>query len=114
MEDRRPYEELWRSRLTSSRLLEYEVINRIYARRMERAQLDLARRFLGAVEFVEMTQQVLVRVLEPWPVSVRTLDALHLATMDFLRKRGEPIELASFDHRLSAAAQALGFNLAVL
>ena len=38
---------------------------------------------------------------------VRTLDALHLATMDFLRGHGRVIELASYDARLRAAARAL-------
>ena len=50
----------------------------------------------------------LARALEPWPVSLRTLDALQLATMDFLRRNDGSIELASYDNRLIAAAQALG------
>jgi predicted nucleic acid-binding protein len=114
MEDRRPYEQLWRSPLTSSRLLEYEVFNRVHIRRLEQAQLELVHRFLEAVEFIEMSRQVLVRALEPWPISIRTLDALHLATMDFLRKNGESVELASYDSRLVAAAQALGIAPAEL
>jgi hypothetical protein len=40
-------------------------------------------------------------------VLVRTLDALHLATMDFLRGHGQAIELASYDARLLAGARAL-------
>ena len=48
------------------------------------------------------------------PVSLRTLDGLHLATMDFLRRDDGSIELASYDNRLLAAAQALGFPLAAL
>jgi hypothetical protein len=45
---------------------------------------------------------------------VRTLDALHLATADYLRRQGEPVELASYDNRLIAAVQALGISLAAL
>ncbi len=52
--------------------------------------------------------------MEPFPIAVRTLDALHLATMDFLRGRSEAIELASYDNRLLAAAAALGIPLAGL
>jgi hypothetical protein len=52
--------------------------------------------------------------LQPFPISVRTLDALHLATMDFLRVGGEPVELASYDSRLIAAARAIGIPLAAL
>ena len=37
-----------------------------------------------------------------------TLDALHLASMAFLRARGVKLTLASFDGRLSGAASALG------
>ncbi len=43
---------------------------------------------------------------EPLTAS-RALDALHLATMAFLRSHGQPIELASYDARLLAAARAL-------
>jgi hypothetical protein len=32
----------------------------------------------------------------------------HLATVEFLRDRGEAVELASYDNRLIGAAQALG------
>ena len=58
-----------------------------------------------------MSRPVLARALEPWPVPLRTLDALHLATLVFLRDGGEPIELASYDHRLLAAARALGIPI---
>jgi hypothetical protein len=47
-------------------------------------------------------------------VPVRTLDGLHLATMAHLREQNEAVVLASYDNRLIAAAQALGFPLAAL
>jgi hypothetical protein len=53
------------------------------------------------------TPLVLARALEPFPLPVRTLDALHLATVEFLRGRGETLELATCDDRLAAAARAL-------
>jgi hypothetical protein len=55
---------------------------------------------------------VLARALLPFPQAVRTLDALHLATLDFLRTQGLDVALASYDQRLSAAAAGLGFALA--
>jgi hypothetical protein len=61
---------------------------------------------------IEMTGLVLARTLEPFPVPTRTQDGLHLATLDFLR--GEAVELASYDNRLSAAARALGISIAAL
>jgi hypothetical protein len=42
------------------------------------------------------------------------LDALHLATVEFLRAQGEPLQLASYDSRLVAAARALGVESAEL
>ena len=63
---------------------------------------------------VILGQGALARALEPFPVSLRTLDALHLATMDFLRRSEESVELASYDYSLLASAQALGFPLAAL
>jgi hypothetical protein len=45
---------------------------------------------------------------------VRTLDRFHLATIDFLSAQGEPVELASYDNRLLAAARALGITIASL
>jgi predicted nucleic acid-binding protein len=56
----------------------------------------------------------LARALKPFPVAVHTLDALHLATMEFLRNQGEAVMLASYDNRLRTAAQALGISTALL
>ena len=47
-----------------------------------------------------MVPNVLARALEPFPAPVRTLDALHLASIEFLRGRGQKVELASYDDRL--------------
>jgi len=74
----------------------------------------MARQFLARIAFVELANPVLVRALQPFPVPIRTLDALHLATLDFLRQRGLAVHLASYDDRLNQAAQALGYPLAVL
>jgi predicted nucleic acid-binding protein len=66
------------------------------------------------VSFTEMSETVLVRALEPFPIGVRTLDALHLATMAFIRGSGETVELASYDRRPRAAAQEVGISIAKL
>jgi hypothetical protein len=65
------------------------------------------RELLDGVAYVELTPLVLARAVDPFPVPVRTLDALHLATMAFLQGHGQAIELASYDARLVAAARAL-------
>ena len=113
-EDRTPPEALWAEPLTASRLLHYEVWSRVHARRLGRSQGDKVRDLLDGVSVVELTPLVLARALEPFPTPVRTLDALHLATMDFLRDHGQRIELASYDARLLAGARALAIPIRAL
>ena len=67
--------------------------------------------FSAHISLLDFSPGVLARALEPFPVSVRTLDGLHLATIEFLRGRGEDIELASYDRRLIAGARALGIAI---
>jgi len=47
-------------------------------------------------------------------MQLRTLDALHLASADYLRQEGDSIELASYDGRMLARARALGVEIAAL
>jgi len=110
-EDRYPPEDLWQQQLVSSRLLEYEVWNRIHARRLDRSHGDAVRALVGSVALLELAPPVLARALEPFPISVRTLDALHLASIEFLLQRQQQVELASYDERLIAAARALHISL---
>lgn len=98
----------------SSRLLEFELWNRVHAYRLAGTHANVASTLLLGVEALEMNRPILSRVLEPWPAPVRTVDALHLATLEYLRRQGEMVELASYDGRLIAAAQALGIPLAAL
>jgi predicted nucleic acid-binding protein len=109
-----PNEEFWHQPLTSSRLLQYEVWNRIYARGLADFRSQEAEALLDHVRLVELSNEVLGRALQPFPVQPRTLDALHLATMDFLYRRGATITLASYDRRLLAAAATIGIEAAPL
>ena len=113
-EDKQPPDSLWRQPLVASRLLEYELWTRLNARRLGGSHGELARRLLERVALLEMVPNVLTRALEPFPSPVRTLDALHLASIEFLRARGQSIELASYDDRLIAAAQELDIPIAPL
>jgi len=110
-ESRRPSDRLWRDSLSSSLLLQYEVWNRIHARDLADSHGPAVRRLLARINLAEMTEPILERALEPWPVRIRTLDALHLATIEFLRGQGDSVELASYDNRLLAAARGLGCRL---
>jgi len=114
LEPRSAPEELWKERLISSRLLEYEIWNRVHAYGLTDPVGNEAQALLLRVGMVEMTRSVLARALEPLPMPLRTLESLHLATLYFLRERGEAVELASYDTRLVAAAHALGMPLAAL
>ena len=107
-ESRFPRENFWDRELTSSRLLEYEVWNRIHARGGSVATSASAQALLSGIELLEMTGQTLERALRPFPLAVRTLDGLHLATIEFIRARGDAVELASYDNRLIVAAQRIG------
>jgi len=59
------------------------------------------------VALIEPAPPVVARALEPFPIPMRTLDALHLASIEFLRARGQTVALASFDERLLSGARAL-------
>ena len=106
-EDRAPPENLWREPLIASRLLEYELWNRIHARGLTRSHSEETRAVIGRVALIELAPQVLARALEPFLVPLRTLDAMHLSSLLFMRERGVKIELASYDERMLAAARDL-------
>ena len=113
-ESRRPPATLWDQELVSSRLLQYELWTRINSRGLTTSHSELVRALLALVSMVELADTVLTRALEPFPLPVRTLDALHLATIEFLRAQGRKVELASYDERMLAAARGLGVPAAAL
>lgn len=97
-----------------SRLTEYEVWTRVHARGLGPSHGESVRLLLGRFAWLELTPVVLARALEPWPVVVRTLDALHLASIEFLRGHGQDVTLASYDDRMIAAAHRLSIPLTPL
>ncbi len=111
-EDRAPPRALWGETLVASRLLEYELWTRLHAERLGESHGDATRSLLARVALLELAPPVLARALEPFPVPVRTLDALHLASIDFLRASGQDVRLASYDDRLTRAAAQLGIPAA--
>jgi predicted nucleic acid-binding protein len=112
VEERAPPQRLWSQLLISSRLFEYEIMNRVNARKLGAQHIDAARKLIDCVDLLELQPNILIRALQPFPQPVRTLDALHLASMEFLRAQKQSLELATYDQRLADAAQALGFPLA--
>jgi hypothetical protein len=107
-EDRFPSDELWDEQLVSSRLLECEVWNRINANRLQSSHGEAVRNLIGRIAIIEMVGPVLARALQPFPIAVRTLDAIHLAALEFIRAQKQDVQLASYDDRLVAAARLLG------
>lgn len=110
-EDRCPPAEFWEGDLVTSRLFEYELWTAIHRRRLERTHGEAARRMVESLAIAELSRGVLQRATEPFPSPVRTLDAIHLATLLFLQEQGLSMELATYDRRMSEAADALGVSL---
>lgn len=110
-EDKRPSAALWRESLVSSRLVEYEVWTRLNSRGLAESHGAAARELLGRLALMELAPPVLTRALEPFPIPVRTLDALHLASLEFLRSLRQTVALASYDVRMLEAARLLNVPL---
>lgn len=69
------------------------------------AVLDTITRFTIA----SITPAVLERAADPFPTSVATLDAIHLATALMVREEFPALAFATHDQQLATAARALGF-----
>ena len=110
-EDRCPSEKLWGEALVSSRLLEYEIWNRLHARRLAGSHGEAARDLIGRVALVELVSPILDRAREPFKSPVRTLDALHLSSLLFLVEHGQTVVLASYDTKMTQSAHSLGIPI---
>ena len=110
-EDRIPPSTLWQEELVSSRLLEYEIWTRINALELTRSHGEFVRNLVGRVSLLELAPTVLARAVELFPTLVRTLDALHLASIEFLRAQGQSVVLATYDDRQRTAARRLGIAI---
>jgi predicted nucleic acid-binding protein len=110
-EDPTPPDDLWRQTLVSSRLLQFEVINRLNAYGAADDVIAAARDLIAGLTLIELAPAVLTRALQPFPKPVRTLDALHLATAHYLAQRAPDLTLATDDHRMAEAARLIGLNV---
>lgn len=69
-------------------------------------------RLLDGMEVVEVNQTVLSRAAQPFPTSLGTLDAIHLATALLWQERtGKSLVMATHDATLATAARAFGFQV---
>lgn len=110
-EVRHPPASLWLKDIISSRLLAYEVWNRVHARTPPSRLVDRAQLLLEHIGFIEMVPAALMRALEPFPIPLRTLDALHISSLIYVRQSDETTTLASYDKKMLAAAHALNIPL---
>jgi hypothetical protein len=104
----------------ASGLLEVECLRTIDRLRVARrlSVEDAARRreavfrTLEALDLLDLTPTVLHRAAQPMPVSIGTLDAIHLATAELWREAhsGEVL-FATHDRALALAARASGFRV---
>lgn len=76
----------------------------------ERAGLRWLQAFRRRCDVIGVTEAVLVRSGRPFPVEpIRTLDALHLATAEFLGEPPQLVTIVTRDSRVIDNARALGF-----
>ena len=111
LEDRRPPGTFWGETLVSSRLLEYETWTVLHARAFAQSHGVAAETLLSRIALLDLSPPILTRALQAFPVPIRTLDALHLASAHYLRGRGQSLQLATYDRRMADAARAMGTPL---
>lgn len=95
----------------ASRLLQYEVWNRLNGYGLAASHGEAAQALLGRVAMIALEPGTLARALDPFPVPVRTLDALHLASVCALRDGGLRVRLATYDERMLVAAKKMKLPL---
>lgn len=110
-EDRKPPPKLWTEPLVTSRLAEYETWVRVQTLGLTSTYEESARQLLSRLSMLELSPLVLGRALEPFPAPVRTLDALHLASIDYLRSQRIRVRLATYDGTMAGAAKAMRIPL---
>jgi predicted nucleic acid-binding protein len=76
----------------------------------ERQALRALRTFERRCSVVAVTSEVLNRCMRPFPVEpVRTLDAIHLATVETLGELPQLVTLVTRDERVRANGRVLGY-----
>lgn len=110
-EDRSPPATLWKEPLVSSRLIEYEAWTRIHTMGLAESHGESLSLLLGRLALLELARPILARALTPFPLAVRTLDALHLASVEFLRAQNQVVVLATYDQRMLETAERMAIPL---
>jgi predicted nucleic acid-binding protein len=78
----------------------------------ERAVLRWLRNFERRCDVFAVTAAVLTRAGRPFPLEpVRTLDAVHLATLELLGEPPQLVTIVTRDNRIKDNARALGYEV---
>ena len=104
---------LWSESLVTSRLTHFKTWVNLHARGLGVSHTEAARDVLARLGVVELHPLATHRALELFPIGVRTLDALHLSAIEYLRSQRQQVMLATYDIRLARAAEALDIPLAL-
>ncbi len=94
----------WPHRVSSA-LLRVELLRTVRRAGLPRL-MEGARRHLASVDLIRLDDDILERAAEIEPSTIRSLDAIHLATA--LGLGNDLGAVVTYDTRMSAAAQALG------
>ncbi|MBA2458091.1 MAG: type II toxin-antitoxin system VapC family toxin [Gemmatimonadales bacterium] len=79
----------------------------------ERSIIRGLQTFARRCELVAISEEVLTRAGRPFPVEpVRTLDAIHLASVELLGEPPQLVTVITRDSRVAGNARALGFTVA--
>lgn len=79
----------------------------------ERAAIRSLKTFERRCTIVSITDSVLTRAGRPFPIEpIRTLDAIHLATLELLGEAPQLVTIVTRDTRVRDNAQALGYVVA--
>ena len=95
-------------RRASSALLRVELLRTVRRARLPRLMAG-ARRQLASIDLIRLDDDLLERAATIEPTTVRSLDAIHLATA--LGLGADLAAVVTYDARMTTAAQALGLPL---
>ena len=68
---------------------------------------------LAGIDLLEVSRQIKQRAMDPFPVNVRTLDALHVATALMVGEDAGGVALFSHDEGMNRCARSLGVTAAL-
>jgi len=98
-------------RLESLRTIDRARVQLRLADRAVSARRAAVLEHLRAFELVGLQAAVLERAADPFPTSLGTLDAIHLASALLARGRYPDLVLGTHDEELAIAARAMGFEV---